>query len=159
MTPSTKDLLPAPSVKEADGDFLRPDMMPLGPTVAIIYPDKRAGDRITLTWDGGPSSDGRWVGVRTLTADDEDVVFHVDVLVLMAAEAVSASYVVKRVGSDIDEPSRHAAYAVRNYTPLRIVRVLDHAGNPVGQIDHTSEWFDVELSLDFTRSLQAGDEV
>jgi len=59
MTSPTLALLPAPSVKEADGDFLRPDTMPLGPTVAIIYPDRRAGDTITLTWDGGPSSDGK----------------------------------------------------------------------------------------------------
>jgi hypothetical protein len=127
--------------------------------VAIIYPDKRAGDKVTLTWDGGPSSDGRWIGRLTLAADDEDIVFHIPVLVLMAAEAVTAKYVVQRVGSETGEASLDARYAVRNYTPLQALRVLDQAGNPIGQIDHTSEWFDVELALDFTQSLQAGDEV
>lgn len=159
MPPSTKALLPVPSVKEADGDFLRADMMPLGPTVVIAYPDRRAGDEINLAWNGGPSGDGRWVDRLTLSSDGEDIIFHVPVLILMAAEHVSAGYSVRRAGSDIDEGSIAAEFTVRDYTALPTISTWDQDGNPGSQIDHTSEWFEAGLSLNVTKSLQAGDEV
>lgn len=162
MTPSTKALLIAPSVQEADGAFLRPDMIPLGPSVYIPGYDRTAiGDKITLTWTGGPTSDGRWTEQKVIDTIDGDIVFHVPTLVLAAAESYEAvtGYVLRRQGSDVDEPSDTATYTVRNHPPIRTIQVRDQNGLPTSIIDHAAEWFEAELPEEVSISLQQGDEI
>ncbi len=162
MTPSTKALLIAPSVQEADGAFLRPDMIPLGPSVYIPGYDRIAiGDKITLTWTGGPTSDGRWTEQKVIDTIDGDIVFHVPTLVLAAAESYEAvtGYVLRRQGSDVDEPSDTATYTVRNHPPIRTIQVRDQNGLPTSIIDHAAEWFEAELpeevSISFSKATRS----
>jgi hypothetical protein len=170
MTLPTKAILPAPSVKEADGEFLRPDMMPLGPTVAIRYADMRSGDTVTLIWTCADSNEGHWRGERVLGSDNEECTFIVPFFRLLAAETfvVTGRYVVRRANSATDEESAIASFTVRNYETLNEVYIYDEYGEllngPIqdeakGPIDPGASWFDVGFPEAFEKSLQAGDEV
>lgn len=162
MTRSTTAALAAPFVQEADGDYLRPDMMPLGPTVRIPpYAGRATGDLITLTWKGGPSMDGQWSARYVLAAPGDECLFHVPPSVLAAAEIydVTVHYVLRRAGSDADEISTAAVFAVRNYPQVNPIRVIGEDGVPTLVIDHRASWFDAALPEDFTASLQADDTV
>ena len=170
MTLPTKAILPVPSVKDPDGEFLRPDMMPLGPTVAILYADMRAGDTVTLIWTCADSDEGHWRGERILGSDNEECTFIVPIFRLLAAETfvVTARYVVRRTHSATNEESAIASFTVRNCETLNEVHIYDEYGEllngptqdePKGPIDPGARGFEVGFPEPFDKSLQAGDEV
>jgi hypothetical protein len=158
----TDETLAAPTVDEADGGYLRPDMMPLGPTVRIpLHADSAPGDELTLSWTGGPSNDSHWTSRRTLVAAGEACVFRVPFLVLVAANAydITAHYVLRRAGSDVDEMSYSATFTVQDHPAFSLLQVYDHDGIPTDVVAHHAPWFEARLPEDIAMSLVEGDEV
>lgn len=100
---STLAPLPTPTVKEAQGDTLDPAHATAGATVRIeALAQLRAGDRVTVQWQGPRGSDNQEKTITEAEAGQAlELVFAYALVIANAGETVAIAYTVNRANGQV----------------------------------------------------------
>jgi hypothetical protein len=150
--------LPAPRVKEANGDTLNPIDTPNGATVVIgATANLRAGDRVYTIWNG-PKENGHRDQIVTESQAGKafEVVFAPSLVTDNVGGVVKVVYAVYRLDGPMQRSETISIKVVERFGDLPAPRIKEANGDTLDPINAPSG---ATVVIDASANLRAGDRV